>query len=184
MYQEFQQKAEAFQFIFCRYSAPLSVSFEGQTERVNAELVSGNFFHALGVGPATGRVLSPEEDDRVYKGHPMVVLSHDYWVNRFGADRAVIGKKMLVNNYAMTIAGVSAAGFHGLDPARSPQIRLPIQMKPLMTPGWDDLGERRSRWVQMFGRIEAGPHRGVREGLARAVVPAALALRGDSPGFQ
>ena len=86
MYQDFSQKAQAFSHVFCRYSAPLSISFEGATERVQAELVSGNYFQALSVGPAVGRVFSPEEDDRSYKGHPSVVLSHNYWVERFQGD--------------------------------------------------------------------------------------------------
>jgi hypothetical protein len=56
----------------------------------------------------------------------------------------------------MTIVGVSAQGFTGLDPARSPQIRIPIQMKPLMTPGWDEIGNRRSQWIQIFARMKPG----------------------------
>ena len=156
MYQDFQRKGQAFSYVFCRYEAPLSVSIGGQTERVDGELVSGNYFQALGVGPALGRVFTPEQDDRVYKGHPVVVLSYPYWVTRFAADPNVIGRKMLVNNYPMTIVGVSAAGYNGLDPATAPQIRVPIEMKPLMTPGWDDIGDRRSQWVQIFARMKPG----------------------------
>ncbi len=156
MYQDFQQKAPAFSYVFCRYLTPLSISFDNQTERVSAELVSGNYFDALGVRPAAGRVFSPDADDRVYKGHPSVVLSHDYWMTRFNGDAKVVGKKILVNNYPMVIVGVSAPGFRGLDPGSAPQIRVPIQMKPLMTPGWDALGERRSQWIQMFARLKPG----------------------------
>jgi predicted permease len=156
MYQDFQRQAQAFSSVFCRFGTAVSLSFNGQTERVNAELVSGNYFQALGVRPALGRVFSPEEDDRVYKGHPVAVLSHEYWVSRFVADPSVIGQKLLVDNYPMTIVGVSAAGFTGLDPARSPQIRVPIQMKPLMTPGWDEIGDRRSQWIQIFARMKPG----------------------------
>ncbi|MGH9662466.1 MAG: ABC transporter permease, partial [Bryobacteraceae bacterium] len=156
MYQDFQQKAEAFSSVFCRYYTPASISFAGQTERVTVELVSGNYFQALGVRPALGRVFSPEEDDRFYQGHPAVVLSHDYWVNRFGGDPKVVGSGIQVNDYPMTIVGVSAPGFTGLDPSRSPNLRIPIQMKPRLTPGWDDLGNRRSRWVQMFARLKPG----------------------------
>jgi hypothetical protein len=68
----------------------------------------------------------------------------------------VVGQKILVDNYPMTIVGVSAAGFTGLDPARSPQVRIPVQMKPLMTPGWDAIGDRRSQWIQMFARMKPG----------------------------
>ncbi len=156
MYQDFQQHNQAFSSVFCRYEADTSIAFNGQTERAVAELVSGNYFQALGVAPALGRVFTPEQDDRTYKGHPSVVLSYPYWMARFSGDPSVLGKKLLVNNYPLTIVGVSAANFSGIDPSRAPQIRIPIQMKPLMTPGWDDLGDRRSQWVQMFGRLKPG----------------------------
>jgi len=156
MYQDFQRKAEAFDFVFCRTETPSSITVDGSTERVNAELVSGNFFQALRIGPAVGRVFSPEADDRIYKGHPSVVLSHQYWLSRFAGDPEVVGKKILVNHYPMEIVGVSAAGFAGLDPARSPDIRVPILMTPLMTPGHDDLANRRSQWIQMFARLKPG----------------------------
>lgn len=156
LYQDFEKNAPAFSSIFCRYFTPLSMSIDEHTERVDAELVSGNYFQALGVLPALGRVFSPVQDDQQYKGHPVVVLSHQYWMSRFAGDKGILGKKVLVNGYPMEIVGVSAAGFPGFDPSHSPQIRVPIQMKPLMTPGWDDLGNRRSQWIQIFGRLKPG----------------------------
>src|SRR5271170_2250187 len=83
MYEDFQKQAQAFSYVFCRYGTPVSISFNSRTERVDAELVSGNYFRALGVKPALGRVFTPEWDDRVYKGHPSVVLGYSYWVSRF-----------------------------------------------------------------------------------------------------
>ncbi len=156
MYQDFQRRAEAFEFVFCRFETPSSITVSGGTERVNAELVSGNFFQALGIPPAVGRVFSPEADDRMYKGHPSVVLSHQYWLHRFAGDPGILGKKILVNSHPMEIVGVSAAGFAGLDPASSPDIRVPILMAPVMTPGRDDLANRRSQWVQLFARLKPG----------------------------
>ena len=156
MYRDFQRRAEAFEFVFCRFETPASVTIDGGTERVNAELVSGNYFQALGVKPAVGRVFSPVADDRIYRGQPTVVLSHEYWLNRFGGDPGVIGKTILVNKYPMEIVGVSAAGFAGLDPATSPDLRVPILMTPVMISGRDDLENRRSQWVEIFGRLKAG----------------------------
>ena len=93
---------------------------------VEAEMVSGNYFSMLGVQPALGRVFNSQEDDQVYQGHPVVVLSYDYWVSRFARDPGVVGKKILVNNYPMTIVGVSAAGLRRpRSRAQSPQIRVP-----------------------------------------------------------
>ena len=164
MYQDFQKKAEPLAEVLCRRLVPASVSIDNQTERVEAELVSGNFFTMLGVKPAVGRVFNSQEDDQIYQGHPVVVLSYDYWVNRFARDPGVVGKKILVNNYPMTIVGVSAAGFAGIDPARSPQIRVPVLMKPVMLPDWPwlHMDDRRARWVQVFARLKPGYTVGVR----------------------
>ena len=158
IYQAYQQRAEPLAEVLCRRLAEVSVSIDNQTERLDAEMVSGNFFSMLGVPPALGRVFNSQEDDQVYQGHPVVVLSYDYWVRRFSRDPGVVGRKILVNNYPMTIVGVSAAGFSGLDPARSPQIRVPIQMKPVAVPewGWLHMDDPRARWVQVFARLKPG----------------------------
>ena len=158
MYQDFQARAEPLAEVLCRRLIAASVSVDNQTERVEAEMVSGNYFSLLGVQPALGRVFNSQEDDQTYQGHPVVVLSHQYWVSRFARDPGVLGKKILVNDSPMTIVGVSAEGFSGVDPARSPQIRVPVLMKPAMMPdwGWIHLDDRRTRWVQVFARLKPG----------------------------
>jgi predicted permease len=158
LYQDLQKRAEPLADVLCRRLVPASLSIDNRTERVEAEMVSGNFFSMLGVAPALGRVFNSQEDDQLYQGHPVVVLSYDYWVNRFARDPAVLGKKILVNDYPMTIVGVSAQGFAGIDPAQSPQIRVPVLMKPVMVPdwGWLHMDDRRTRWVQVFGRLKPG----------------------------
>ena len=158
IYQDYQQRAEPLAEVLCRRLVPASVNIDNRTERVQAELVSGNYFSMLGVKPAIGRVFNSQEDDQVYQGHPVVVLSYDYWVSRFARDPGVIGRKILVNDSPMTIVGVSAAGFAGIDPAQAPQIRVPILMKPVMTPEWNWLymDNRRARWVQVFARLKPG----------------------------
>jgi predicted permease len=158
LYQDLQQKADPFAEVICRRLFAASVSIDNQTERVDAEMVSGNFFAMLGVKPALGRVFNSQEDDRVFQGHPVAVLSHAYWMARFAGDRGVLGRKILVNNYPMTIVGVSAEGFAGLDPTNSPELRVPILMKPVMVPEWAwlDPANRRARWVQVFARLKPG----------------------------
>lgn len=156
IYQDFQKKAAPFSEVLCRRMASASVSIDNHTERVDAEMVSGNYFSMLGVKAAAGRLFNSAEDDQTFLGHPVVVLSYDYWVNRFNGDRKVVGKKILVNNYPMTVVGVSAPGFAGLDPALSPQIRVPILMEPAIIPEWTfvHMDDRRTRWVQVFARLK------------------------------
>ncbi len=158
MYQDFQARAEPLAEVLCRRIIASSVSIDNHTERLQTELVSGNYFAMLGVRPALGRVFSSQEDDQVFRGHPVVVLAYDYWVRRFDRDPHVIGKKILVSDYPMTIVGVSAEGFNGLDPAQSPQIRVPVLMEPIMIPNWSWMnpGSRRARWVQVFARLKPG----------------------------
>jgi predicted permease len=158
IYQQYQNSAEPLAEVLCRRLTETSVSIDTTTERLDAEMVSGNFFSMLGVSAAAGRVFNSTDDDQVYQGHPVVVLSHDYWVRRFSRDPAVVGRKILVNNYPMTIVGVSAAGFSGIDPARSPQIRIPILMKRVIVPEWSWMraDDPRARWVQVFARLKPG----------------------------
>jgi predicted permease len=158
IYQDYQTRAATLSEVICRRLVSASISINNATERVDAEMVSGNYFTMLGVRPAAGRVFSSQEDDQVYAGHPVVVLAYDYWASRFARNPAVVGQKILVNNYPMTIVGVSAAGFSGIDPVRSPQIRVPMLMKPVMLPDWGWLGisDRRARWVQVFARLKPG----------------------------
>ena len=103
-------------------------------------------------------MFNSKDDDQVYQGHPVAVLTYDYWVNRFSRDPNVVGKKILVNDHPFTIVGVSARGFIGIDPAQAPHLFVPIQMKPVMLPDWQwlQIADRRSRWVQVFGRLKPG----------------------------
>lgn len=158
IYKDWQTKAAPLEEVLCRRLVSTSISVDNQTERVDAEMVSGNYFTMLGVGAAAGRVFNSTEDDRVYSGHPVVVISYDYWRDRFALDPKIVGKKILVNNYPMTVVGVSAEGFAGLDPAKSPQIRVPILMKPVVVPEWPwlEMPDRRTRWVQVFARLKPG----------------------------
>jgi predicted permease len=157
LFQDLQQKAEPLADMLCRRLESVSLSVANQTERVAAELVSGNYFSMLGVKPAAGRVFT-REDDKVKGGHPVVVLSHAYWVSRFNADPGVVGSTIRVNDYPMTVVGVSAEGFAGLDPAQAPQIRIPVQMKEQVMPttGWLKMEDRRARWLQVFARLKPG----------------------------
>ena len=158
LYQDLQLKAEPLSEVLCRRLFEASVAIDNTTERVDAEMVSGNYFTMLGVKPATGRVFNSQEDDRVYRGHPVAVISYGYWESRFARDPNIVGKKIRVNDTPMTIVGVSQQGFAGLDPSRAPQIRVPILMMPTLMPEWSWMHaeDRRVRWVQVFGRLKPG----------------------------
>src|SRR5436190_11475708 len=91
LYQDIQQKAEPLSEVLCRRLFEASVAIDNTTERVDGEMVSGNYFTMLGVTPAAGRVFNSKEDDQAYQGHPVVVISDAYWESRFSRDPNVVG---------------------------------------------------------------------------------------------
>ena len=160
MYQDIRDKNQVFAGMFCTHSSTMSASFEGRTELISGELVSGNYFRVLGIGAAIGRVFTAS-DDLHQGGHPLAVLSYSYWRSRFAGDRGILGRKIMVNGYPLTVIGVSQAGFDGVEPGFAPQIRVPITMTNSLPPGgtFDRLNDRRFRWTEVFGRLKSGTTR-------------------------
>jgi predicted permease len=156
MYRDFQDHNEVFSGMFCRFPQPVSMTYGGQAERTQGELVSGTYFSVLGVGTVLGRAIGPD-DDRVPDGHAVVMLSYDYWKRRFGGDPQIIGKTLLVNNYQMAIIGVAQPGFDGVELGSSTKIFIPVMMeKEIIIGPMKFLTDRRSRWVNAFGRLKPG----------------------------
>jgi predicted permease len=74
-------------------------------ERVNVGLVTGNYFEVMGLSPILGRLTNPGIDDG--PGVPAVaVLTHDYWMNRFGGDSSIVGKQITLDKKSVTVIGV------------------------------------------------------------------------------
>jgi predicted permease len=156
MYQDFRDKNQVFSGMFCRNGETFSMSFEGKTELAAGEFVSGNYFPVLGVSAARGRVFTAS-DDLIQGDHPLAVLSYGFWQTRFGGDPAILGKKIVVNGYPLTVVGVSQKGFDGVEPGYSPQIRVPITMvDDLPRAQFPQLNNRRRRFIQAFGRLKPG----------------------------
>jgi predicted permease len=156
MYREIRDQNQVFSAMFCTYPSTVSATFQGGTELIGADFVSGNFFPVLGIGAAVGRVFTAS-DDLIQGGHPLAMLSYGYWRARFGADPGIVGKQIVVNGRALTIIGVSRAGFDGVEPGRAPQIRIPISMKDdLPRSDFGRLNNDRFRWAQVFGRLKPG----------------------------
>ncbi|HEX3876887.1 MAG TPA: ABC transporter permease [Bryobacteraceae bacterium] len=156
MYQEIRDKNQVFSGMFCTYPSTLSATFEGRSELIGADFVSGNYFPVLGIGAAAGRVFTAS-DDLIQGGHPLAVLSYGYWRARFGADPRIVGKQILVNGRSLTIIGVSQAGFDGVEPGRAPQIRIPVTMRDDLPRGdFGRLNNDRFRWAEVFARLKPG----------------------------
>lgn len=155
MYRDFSHHNSVFSGMFCRFPYYMGLSFEGHTERVEGELVSGTYFPVLGVGAALGRTFTPN-DDRIPGGHPVAMLSYGYWRTRFAADPSVIGRNVTVNAHNYTIVGVAQEGFDGVELGYTTQVFVPLMMQPQIVADWKPLENRRQRWVNAFGRLKPG----------------------------
>ena len=155
MYRDLRDKNSVFSGVVATDQVQVGVQWHNQPELVQGELVSGNYFDVLGVKPAMGRLLV-QSDDEVQERNPVVVLSYGYWQRRFGSDPRVVNDTILVNSHPFTVAGVASPGFKSFVLGAAPDVFAPMMMKPQITPGWNDLDERRSRWLNVVGRLKPG----------------------------
>lgn len=137
--------------------APVALSLTGgeQAERINGQIVTGNYFDLLGVRATVGRTFLPEED-KVPGGHPVAVLSHSFWESRYGSDRQVVGKTIRLNRNEFTIIGVASPDFRGTDLGKGPDLWVPMMMYPQVSPGSDRYNTRRVLFLSMIGRLKPG----------------------------
>lgn len=155
LYRDIRDKNTVFSGVLATDQVQVGVQWHNQPELVNGELVSGNYFDVLGVKPAMGR-LFVQSDDQVQEQNPVVVLSFGYWQRRFGSDPRVVNDTILINSHPFTMIGVAPPNFRSIVVGQAPDVFAPMMMKPQITPGWNDLDNRRSRWLNIFGRLKPG----------------------------
>jgi ABC-type lipoprotein release transport system permease subunit len=82
-----------------------------------------------------------------------VVLSHDFWKTQLASAPDVVGRKVLVNQYPMTLVGVAAPAFRGIDVGEVPSLWIPAAMAAQTIPGFSRMLDRRTKWMQVLGRL-------------------------------
>lgn len=127
----------------------------GETQLMNGQLVSGNWFSIVGVRPLLGRTLT-DRDDRNPGGNAVAVLHFHYWQREFGADPNVIGRSIELQGHLVTIVGVAAPEFQGLEPGKEVDITVPLAMQPLLMPGTPLLDSPNAKWLRLIGRRKPG----------------------------
>jgi putative ABC transport system permease protein len=130
----------------------------GAPERVMATLVSARYFPLLGITPAAGRLIQPD-DDEVQGAGAVLVLSHAYWQRRFGGNPRVVGQVIRVNTHPFTVVGVAPADFHGLELGAVPELWVPVSMTEAVAPNlrqFRPLERRGFTWLDVVGRLQPG----------------------------
>ncbi len=151
----------------------LAISHSGQEPQFSlGQLVSENYFDALGLRAAAGQTFASSLDPTP-GASPVVVLGHRYWNREFNADSAVIGSELVVNGTSFTVLGVAPEGFSGLTVGVEPAMYIPFGMNQPIQPdanlNWFDT--RRGLFVFGFARLK--------EGISREQAAANLSLLGS-----
>ena len=164
MFRDLERIQTVFTGIAAHHQFNANLAARGITMDGRGLLVSGSYFPLLGVRPALGRLLGPQ-DDRAVGESPVVVLSYCYWKGRFARDPGVLNQTMIVNGQPMTIVGVSEDGFDGTTFGSRPQIFIPITMRGFMEIGFKKIkgnaglkgmDNRSDYWIYLFARLKPG----------------------------
>jgi predicted permease len=131
-----------------------NLASRGQTTRGEGLLVSGAYFQVLGVAPALGRLLTPDDDHG--DGASVVVLADRYWKTHFGADASVIGQALVLNGESLTVVGVAPSGFAGTTTMDVADVFVPLALARRLHAGNVD---RTSHWLYLFARLNRGATR-------------------------
>jgi predicted permease len=179
-YKEVRDRNDVLEGFAAYRFVPLSLSQNGNNERLWGYLVSGNYFDVLGVRASQGRMFTQEED-RAPGAHPVAVLSYGCWQRRFGSDPNLVGKTININNHSFTVVGVAPPDFNGTVLFFSPEIYAPINMAKQIEPGDDWLDSRGGGRLQTIGRLK--PESPAAQ--AKASLDALMAQLGSAyPGYE
>jgi macrolide transport system ATP-binding/permease protein len=155
-YEDLQRASgQVFAGIAASQLTPVPHDLGGRVESVLAELVNGSYFRLLGLHPALGRLLGPE-DHVARGGHPVAVLAYDFWKSTFGGDPGVIGREIRVAGRPYTIVGVAPREYAGNLRGLAPSLYLPILMLNQLQPSSSELDERFNHAVFLTGRLRDG----------------------------
>jgi predicted permease len=152
-YVAYRDQSKVFSGLAAYAQRPMNVTVNGESKRINGELVSGNYFDVLRVRPALGRAFL-EEEDRTTGTHPVVVLSNGLWRHHFNSDPAIIGKAINLNGRACTIVGIMPENFAGATLISPPDLWVPMMMEPLVNAGSQSLTSPDDGWLEMLGRLK------------------------------
>lgn len=158
VFEHFRDQTRTLEEVFAFFGlfGGLSVGGVGMdAELVAAQLVSGGYYSALGVGTVLGRAIGPADD--MAGADPVAVISYGYWQRRFGGDPGAVGDTLRLNGQTFTLIGVTPPGFDGTGQVGiAPEITIPLTLYPSVSSRGPSLQNADSWWLQVMGRLKPG----------------------------
>jgi predicted permease len=153
-------------------ASPLPLDSGAGPQKGTVDLVTGNYFEALGVSALAGRMLSVEDDSRT-DPQPVAVLSYSYWQRAFAADQSVVGRSLRAGKGRFTVIGVAPPEFRGLTVGEAPDVWLPVHTQPSVFPGSIWVDQTHNNFLTVWGRLQPGVSRPQAEA---ALTPTAIQI--------
>jgi predicted permease len=145
----------------------------GTPEHPAGRFVTGNYFDVLQVRAEYGRVFTGAEDSAP-GADPFVVISHGYWLRRFGGDRSAVGRKLSINGTIVTVVGVMPATFSGDVIGGQSDLWIPMMMQPALKANRARLNDHTTSWLLLMGRLAPGKTLAQAQASVRGVVEQSL----------
>ncbi len=156
-FREFRQQNRVFSDVAAidsiLFKIPARVAGGTSLEKIHIELVSGSYFHTLGVNPVLGRCLM-DSDDQVPGGHPVAVASYSWWQRRFANSPQIAGTTITIDSVVYTVIGVTPSDFSGVTVGQSPDLWIPLAMEKEISPGWNGLEKKLFQSLYLIGRLK------------------------------
>ena len=158
LYREIRAGQQAFADVFAWNSGytTLRLGRDAETRPVSVLAVTGNFFTALGISPASGRLLRPEDDLRGCPA-PGLVLSYPFWQSEFGGSPSATGSRLFVQGRSLEVIGVAPPGFDGPEVGSRFDLAVPLcSISVLNTADASRFDHRDYSWLNVMGRLKPG----------------------------
>jgi predicted permease len=154
MYRDLERQQTALAGIAGHRLFGVSLAVNNEPSTGEGVWVTGSYFPTLGLQPAAGRLLVPS-DDEPGADHLVVVLSHGFWMERFGGSPDVLGQNLQINGRPFSIVGVAPEGFDGTTLGARPVVYVPVSSRE-WPPNFNGFENRRNYWMYVFGRLKPG----------------------------
>ena len=152
-YQAYANQNDVFSGLMAYSPRPVALTDGDQTKEVNAEVVSENYFSVLEVQPYLGRLFSAVEGG---KGNSdlVAVLSHDFWMRRYGSDPSIVGQTVMLNGHHWIVAGIASKDFTGLNSPLKTDLWVPVEPWTISVQEQDRITNQGHSWIEVMGRLK------------------------------
>lgn len=170
MFRDLERQQDVLAGIAGYRSFGVSIALGDEPTTGEGVYVTGHYFRTLGVQPALGRLIIPD-DNEPGKDLMVAVLGHRFWTERMGGSPDAIGQSLRVNGRSYAIIGVAPEGFEGTTAGTRPLVYVPMQGRTYLG-GYNGLENRKDYWVYLVGRLKPGSTReAAKAGLDRVIAP-------------